>query len=213
MTNRIILPSDLICTLVRRQDVSTILRDGLRSVDSGGPDILGAPEYRAKRASVELPPPFRGPASAYVPMRFTPLTPATLSVITGYRGAQQIAPKDLVFLNSKPEWLSRLRRAFLFTDMGLASGAAKLFADLSRLDVIDRDLIASGRFDTRQDPRAPHIVEAEFLVWEALPPRGILEIVCSHEGGISSIEADIAAAGRSGGITVRADAKWFFGRG
>ncbi len=212
MTDRVAKPSDSIYLLLRRLELRGVLRDGVRSLDEGGPDVLGAPEYLTRRSSIEIPPPFRGPVSSYTPMRFTPLTPSTLSVLTGYRGAEQMAPADLVFLVSKPEWLARLHRPFLFTNLGLASGQAQFFSDLSRLDVIDVDRLASGQFDTRHNRLAPHVAEAEFLVWGALPPRGILEIICSHDCCMAGIEAEIAVAGRGGRIAVRSDPRCFFGR-
>ena len=165
------------------------------------------------RAGYSIPAPFRADPRSYVALRFTPLTPSTYAVLTGYDGAEKLRPSELVFLATTAPWLANLGLGFLFSDMGLASRRARIFTDLSLLEVIDRDRLALGDFDARKDPLAPHILEAEFLVWGGLPPRGILEIVCHDADGVGAVKDEVAAAGREGRINVRVDRRFFFDPG
>lgn len=209
-TKPVDLPAGTLTALVRRSHVSTILEKGYLAPNQGGPFPLGSPIHLGKRLSCKLPPPFLPDLGEYAAFKLTPKNPSAYAALTGHDEGEIHSPDELVFLLTSMSWLEKLGIRYVYTDLGVRKHGFRTFTDACGLAKLDRQRLMSGDFDARKDPLAPHILEAELFVHGGVPPRAVQGLCCHKEAGVPSLEAEVAAAGRTGRIEVRADSNLYF---
>lgn len=203
----------LLWRIVHRDNLPWILDNGLHCGNSTAkaPNWvnIGNPELIDKRANHPVPLPPGGVLNDYVPFYFTPFSPMLLNIITG-RGGIQKQPRDaIVFLVSSLHRVAELGLPFLFTDCHAYYEWADFYADLADLDKIDWALLQERNFKRdAEDPAKFERYQAEALVYQHLPVRGLLGIVCYTQAWQQHIEQEIQA--RNLNLPVHVRAGWYF---
>lgn len=203
----------LIWRIVHRDNLPWILVNGLycgnSSMKSSSWASLGNPELIDKRANhpVRLLP--GGLLNDYIPFYFTPFSPMLRNIHTGWGGIQKRSNEEIVILVSSLHHIAKLGVPFLFTDSHAYYQWADYFSDLVHLDKIDWPLLQ--RRDFKRDPEDPAKFEryqAEALIHQHLPVKGLLGIVCYTETLKKHIEQEIQIRNLNLPVYVRRG--WYF---
>ena len=203
----------LIWRIVHRDNLPWILDNGLHCGNSTvkAPDWvnIGNPELIDKRADHPVPLPPGGLLNDYVPFYFTPFSPMLRNIQTGWGGIQKRPNEEIVILVSSLHHIAGLGLRFLFTDCHAYYQYANYYSVLTDLDKIDWPLLQ--RRDFKRDPDDPVRFEryqAEALIHQHLPVRGLLGIVCYTEGMKQRIAQEIQAQNLN--LPVHARTGWYF---
>ena len=203
----------LIWRIVHRDNLPWILDSGLHcgnsAVKASNWVNIGNPELIEKRANHPVPLPPGGFLNDYVPFYFTPFSPMLRNIHTGWGGIQKRPNEEIVILVSSLRHISELGLPFLFTDSHAYYQWADFYDDLVDLEKIDWPLLQ--RRDFKRDPEDPAKFEryqAEALIHQYLPVRGLYGIVCYTEALKKSIEQEIQV--RNLNLPVYARTGWYF---
>lgn len=170
---------------------------------------IGNPDLISKRNGRVVPLPPGGTLSDYVPFYFTPRSPMLLNIRTGYHGITQRPSEDVVILVSSLHKIRAAGLGFLFTDRHAYPPTAQFFDDLSRLDMIDWDILQRSDFKRDNDDLSKvERYQAEALVHEHVPVPQLVGIACCSEDVATALRAQVAAAGVD--LKVAATPGWYF---
>lgn len=203
----------LIWRIVHRDNVPWILDNGIHCRNSQVYDPnyveIGNPDLIDKRAHRDVPVGPGGTLSDYIPFYFTPFSPMMYNIKTGYGGIRKRSNEEIVILVSSLHRVHKLGLPFAFTDRHAYPPLARYFDNLGQLDAIDWTLIQ--RRDFQRNPDDPEKVEryqAEALVYQQLPIKGLVGIVCYNDQIKSKIDNDVTKRGLQ--LDVRAMPRWYF---
>ena len=203
----------LIWRIVHRDNLPWILDNGLHCGSSGAHTPswvnIGNSELIDKRAKHPVPLPPGGFLSDYVPFYFTPFSPMLRNIHTGWGGIQQRPNEEILILVSSLHHVAAQGWPFLFVDSHAYYQWASFYSNLEHLDKIDWPLLQSRDF--RRDPDDPAKFEryqAEALVYQHLPIKGLLGIVCYTDHLKPIIEQQLQARNLELPVYVRT--KWYF---
>jgi hypothetical protein len=199
--------------IIHRDNFARILADGIHClsgalakstyVDIGNPDLIG------KRNGRPVPVPPGGTLGDYVPFYLTPRSPMLLNIKTGHNGVRQRSNEEIVILISSLYKIRELSIKFLFTDRHAYLQTAGFYSDLSRLDVINWDILRRGDFSRDNDDLGKfECYQAEALLFRHVPIAALLGIACCNEGVASGVRTQIEAAGVQLRVATRPG--WYF---
>jgi hypothetical protein len=203
----------LIFRVTHRDNLPWILANGLHCATSGLNDpnfvAIGNRDLIQRRTTRELPAPFNGALSDYVPFYFTPFSPMMLNIKTGWGGVQARENREIVILVSSLRKLRDDGVPFVFSDRHAYLKTAQFYDDLARLDQIDWDSLQKRDF--KKDPNNPakfERYEAEALVRTHVPVEALLGLKCYD----SETEARITLATEHAGVTLKTVVRpgWYF---
>jgi hypothetical protein len=169
----------------------------------GNPDLI---EKRQRRKVLIDP---GGTLSDYVPFYFTPYTPMMLNIKTGYGGIAQVPNEDVVIFVSSLWQLDKMEKLFVFTDRHAYLVNAEFYNALDDLDKIDWPILQNRDF--KRDPDDPEKMEryqAEALVYEHLPVKALIGIVCYTDSISNQISQLVSKNGLSLKVTNKVG--WYF---
>jgi hypothetical protein len=163
----------LIFRITHQKNLPWILRSGLHCRNSGRIDPnfvgIGNASLIADRHSHPVPVAPGGNLSDYIPFYFTPASMMLYNISTGYRGVQQRANDEIVFLVSSLRKLVN-STPFLFTDRHAYLRYACYYNNLDDLSKIDWRILQNKDFRRdRENPEKTDRYQAEALVHKHLP--------------------------------------------
>jgi hypothetical protein len=190
----------LIFRIVHRDNAAWIMANGMHCRNSAVRDPnfvqIGNPELIDKRHDRAILCPPGGTLSDYVPFYFTPITPMFFNIKTGFNGMRRCSLDEIViFVSSLPK-LGAHGVPFLFADRHAYLAAAQFSPDLSKLGLIDWEILR--RRDFRRDPEDPGKLEryqAEALVYRHLPMDVVLGVMCYNNSVTAAMERQAKACG------------------
>lgn len=199
--------------IVHRDNLPWIFEHGLHAStgDVRCPNYrdIGHTEVIARRQHRKVKVHPGGTLSDYVPFYFTPCSIMLLNIVTGYNGVKKVPREEIVVLVSSLLKLAELGVPFVFTNQHALSGMAEHHNDLSRLDLIDWELLRRLDFShDNEDPGKTLRYQAEALAWKHVPLRAILGLGCHSE----TVERDIRVLldGRGLQIPTAVRPRWYF---
>jgi ssDNA thymidine ADP-ribosyltransferase, DarT len=201
----------LIFRLTHRDNLASILRDGLHS-QNGAPNSsefisIGLPDLIVERSARVIPIAPGGTLADYVPFYFTPCTPMALRIVTG-RGVPMRRPAELLFLVSSLDALESSNIQYIVTDRHAKLETAQfgsgreLVADLLWENWRNRDF--------KRDPEDPEKLEryqAEALVYRHLPVAVLRGIITADAKVQAVVEQQVKASNAS--LSVRTRRSWY----
>jgi hypothetical protein len=199
--------------ITHRSNLRWILENGLHCANSERSDPnfvqIGNAELIQRRRHRELPKPFGGFLSDYVPFYFTPFSPMMYNIYTGYAGITKRRNEDIIILASSIHKLRELAVPFVFSDRHACLEAATFSSNIDDLNRLDWDILQ--RRDFRNDPDDPAKLEryqAEALVQQHVPVEALLGVACYNEVALATINEDMAAMGVTVNVAILAG--WYF---
>jgi len=202
----------LIWRIVHRDNLPWILDNGLHCGNSGIRSAnwvdIGNPELIDKRANHPVPLPPAGVLGDYVPFYFTPFSVMMKNIHDG-RGVQKRANKEIVILVSSIPKVKKKGLDFVFTDSHAYYQWADFYNDVDDLDKIDWPILQARDF--ARDPNDPAKFEryqAEALIHQSCPVKGLLGIVCYTESRKKRIKKLLKKRGIK--LKVYARTEWYF---
>lgn len=203
----------LIFRITHRDNLPWIFENGLhcRNADlhDGNFVTIGNHELIDKRQHrlVDIEP--GGTLSDYIPFYFTPFSPMMYNIKTGWGGIRQRSNSEIVILVSSLHSLLENRIRFVFTDRHAYLAAAQFSSDLQDLDRIDWTILQNRDFSgDSNDLGKRERYQAEALVFQHMPIRSLLGIVCHNE----TIAEQSRELCDSAGVDMKVIAKprWYF---
>lgn len=199
--------------ILHRDNLRWTLCNGLHCASAGALDPgfvpIGNPDLIARRRTRQLPPPFEGELSDYVPFYFTPLSPMMYNVKTGYNGITKRANEEILILVSSFAKLKQSGVETIFSDRHAYLQAACFYSEPESLDRIDWRLLQARDF--KRDPNDPgkfERYEAECLARTHVPVPALIGVACFNESAKAQIDRDVAATGVE--IDTRILPRWYF---
>ncbi len=121
----------------------------------------------------------KGRLCDYVPFYFTSRTPMLYNIKTGYAGLRKCPMSELVILVSSLPRLLLRGLDFVFTDRHACLATARFYRELTDLENIWWDVIASGDFKRTPDqPDRFERYQAEALVHRHVPFHALSGVAC-----------------------------------
>lgn len=203
----------LIWRIIHRDNLKWVLDNGLYCGNSQIKAThwinIGNLELISKRAIHPVPAPPHGTLNDYVPFYFTPFSPMLLNIHTGRGGVTKRENEEIVILVSKLPYIEQLGLPFLFTDSHAYHKWAKFYSSLSDLDKIDWELLQKRDFSKNaEDPSKLERYQAEALIYQHLPVKGLVGIVCYTEEVKKKIDHMVKE--RDLALKVIARTGWYF---
>lgn len=203
----------LIFRIIHRKNLPWVLRHGLHCGNSAvrSPDwvSIGRQELIDKRARWPVDAPPGGVLNDYVPFYFTPFSVMMHNITTGWHGVQRYPKSDILILVADLRRLLALGLTLLFTDCHANTPLVNYYSDLAHLDRIDWSILQSRDF--KRDPEDPgkfQRYQAETLVYQHCPLRGLSGIVCHSAATRIYVEQALAEAQVSMPVADRPG--WYF---
>lgn len=202
----------LIWRIVHRDNLQWILDYGLHCSNSDfqSPNNinLGNIDLIDKRRHRQVPIEPGGVLADYVPFYFTPFSVMMKNVHSGW-GVQQRANDEIVILVSNLYHLRHLGMRFVFTNAHAYPDWTDFYDDLANLHQIDWKILQNRDFKRDpDDPRKMERYQAEALIFQHLPIKGLIGIVCYTEQLKQDIEQSTRARGLSLQVVTRTE--WYF---
>lgn len=163
-------------------------------------------DRRARRAVTKAA---GGTLADYVPFHFAPRSPMLYTIsrgnVVGYSGGQE----QVVHLVTTVEAACALCTPWCFTDGHADMAISKQFEQLSRLDMIDWNIMKETWWhDTIQDGDRKRRRQAEFLVHQRFPWTAVAEIGVMSEKIAALARTALDRATHKPKVIVRAD--WYY---
>jgi hypothetical protein len=203
----------LVFRIMHRDNVSWLMENGMhcRNANVSDPNFvtIGNPDLIDKRHERSVPSAPFGTLSDYVPFYFTPFTPMMLNIKTGRNGVRPRPNDEIVIFVSSLPILRKHGVRFLFTDRHAYLAAAQFSSDPAMLDWIDWAMLR--RRDFKRDPEEPEKFEryqAEALIYQHLPIKAVLGIVCYNDTVEAEVQQKAAACGHT--LRVLSRPGWYF---
>ena len=203
----------LIFRIVHRDNVPWIMANGMhcRNANIGDPKFvsIGNPDLIDSRHHRTVPCAPFGTLSDYVLFYFTPFTPMLLNIKTGRNGIRQRPNEEIVIFASSLPALQAHGVRFLFTDRHAYLATAQFSADLAMLDWIDWAMLRQRDF--KRDPEDPGKFEryqAEALVYQHLPMKAVLGILCYNDMVRAKVQREAEAYGYT--LQTLSRPEWYF---
>jgi hypothetical protein len=203
----------LIWRIVHRDNVPWILDNGIHCANSptrapsyteiGNADLID----RRKQRVVPVAP--NGTLADYVPFYFTPFSPMMYNIYTGRGDVPMQKNEDICILVSSLVRVKELGLKYAFTDRHAYTPMAKYFNDTDQLEQVDWALLQSRNFKRNpDDPEQIERYQAEALIFNHLPVKALLGVVCYTDAVKTILDDKIKKKGLT--LDVRAMTGWYF---
>jgi hypothetical protein len=170
---------------------------------------IGNLELIDKRANHPVPLAPNGYLGDYVPFYFTPFSPMLYNIHTGRGGITQRTNEEIIILVSDLYHLASLGIPFLFTDGHAYYQWTKYYSDLSNLNKIDWEILQQRDFKRDQDdPEKFERYQAEALIYQHFPIKGLRGIICYNESQKQNIESIVQKQKLNLPVFIRPE--WYF---
>lgn len=212
--DRLLTPEKaLIFRITHRKNVPWILGNGFHCGNGERLDpefvSIGNPDLIEKRRQHPVPIEPGDTLGDYIPFYFTPCSPMMYNVRTGYGGIRRRKNSEIVVFVSSLRRLAQLGVPFVFTDRHAYLKAARFENDLSRLDLVDWQLLQNRDFQRNpENPESFERYQAEALVHRHLPVRGLEGLACYNEDTLKEVQALASDSGLQMPIAIREE--WYF---
>ncbi len=171
----------LIFRIVHRDNFIEVVRDGChcRSTKDGKKYVeIGNAELIEKRKGREVPGPYGGTLSDYVPFYFTPYSPMLYNIKTGYNGVTKRPMSDILILVSSLHKLKEQNVPFMFSDRHAYLKTAEFSKNLGKLkDMIIWPVLQARNF-RKDDVDRFEKYQAEALVYKHVPLSALIGVAC-----------------------------------
>lgn len=203
----------LIFRIVHRDNLPWLLDNGLHCPSSrtANPSYvsIGNPDLIDKRQGKAVPISPHGMLSDYVPFYFTPFSIMLLNIKTGRHGLTRRSSSEIVILVSSVHELNRRNIPFIFTDGHAYAKESSFWSDISRLDMIDWNILQRRDFTRdNEDIGKTTRYQAEALIHKFLPVDALRGIVCHDETEASNAQSLLTQ--RNLELKVIAKPGWYF---
>ncbi|HST59128.1 MAG TPA: DUF4433 domain-containing protein [Longimicrobium sp.] len=147
----------------------------------------------------------------YVPFYFGPLSVMLLNLHSGRVAGYNQGQEPIVYVVSSIERVIAANRPWVFSDGHGLAEFTNWYADLSRLDEVDWDLVGARYWaDRAEDNDRQRRKQAEFLVRDHLPWSAVAGIGVLNAAARAKAESMMAAFPAARGTTVRVRSEWYY---
>ena len=191
-----------------------ILKDGMYA-----PNVKMYPEYInigdvsliEQRGVFYVPVPPGGVLADYVPFYFGGHSPMLLNIKTGHRGVQRREQRDIVFLCTHIDIVTKACSEFCFTDGHAKDRMTAFFNNLVDLDKVDWTVVEEQYWYSAEDkPDRMRRKQAEFLVKTHVPISCLSGIIVLDEAAKQKVEQAMDEAGINLPIFVDTKRKYYY---
>ena len=207
------LEKALIWRIVHRDNIVWILGHNLHSANSDVMDphyeVIGNRDLISRRLPRQVPVAPGGVLGDYVPFYFTPFSPMMYNIHTGRGEVARRSNDEIVILVSSLRKINDLDIPFVFTDRHAYTPWASFYNKVNDLDKVDWRLLQQRNFQrNRDDPMQIERYQAEALIHQHCPVKGLLGIVCYTDALKLELEQEISQRGLN--LDVHKRPEWYF---
>ncbi|NRB39211.1 MAG: DUF4433 domain-containing protein [Pseudomonadales bacterium] len=203
----------LIWRIVHRENIGWILDNDLHSANSGVVashyEVIGNRDLISRRLHRQVPVAPGGVLGDYVPFYFTPFSPMMYNIYTGRGEVTRRGNEEIVILVCSLRKINDLGIPFVFTDRHAYTPLAEFYNDVGDLHKVDWPLLQQRNFQRNSDdPVQIERYQAEALIHQHCPVKGLLGIVCYTDAVKLELEQEISQRGLN--LDVHKLTQWYF---